>query len=389
MDGRVMHEKDLGFVSWPEVFRHLPVVDAPSIAGRDVEWYRDLVRHPTRDEFWQGLSWEDSYELWNFPVFNVGGWFDSFNASGGTIDAFIKLRQRSSPAMRDGHRLIMGPWAHQFSRPPGEVDFGPSAKLDLRALYLRWMDHYIKGEQNGAENDAPVKVFTMGENRWHDYSDWPPPGVTYRSFYLRSGGLLSTEADTESETSDSYIYDPADPVPTVGGAACCWTQVVAFGAIDQRPLEGRKDVLVYSTPPLTEDLRVTGPVSIRLWVSSSAPDTDFVARLIDVHPDGFAMNLTDGILRARYRDSFETPALMKPGEVYEIIIPLGATSNLFRKGHRIRVHVTSSNFPRFSRNTNTGAQPELDTRMQTAVQTVWHDAARSSQLILPVLDESR
>jgi putative CocE/NonD family hydrolase len=147
-------------------------------------------------------------------------------------------------------------------------------------------------------------------------------------------------------------------------------------------------VLVYSTPPLEEDLRVTGPVSIRLWVSSSAPDTDFVARLIDVAPDGFAMNLTDGILRARYREGFETPQLMDPGQVYEISIPMGATSNLFRKGHRIRVHVTSSNFPRYSRNTNTGTQPELDTRMQPAAQTVWHTSDRPSQLLLPVLDSS-
>lgn len=395
MDGRVMHERDLEFISWPAVFAHLPVVNAPSVAGRDVEWYRELVRHPTRDGFWESLSWENSYELWDFPVFNAGGWFDTFNASGGTIDAFLKLRQRSSAAARGGHRLIMGPWAHQFSRPPGEVDFGPAAKLDLRAMYLRWMDHYIKGEQNGAEKDAPVKVFTMGENRWHDYSDWPPPGVSYRSFYLRSGGLantsagdgwLSTERGGGSESPDRYTYDPADPVPTVGGATCCWSKIVPFGAVDQRPLEDRQDVLVYSTPPLTEDLRVTGPVTIRLWVSSSAPDTDFVARLIDVAPDGFAMNLADGILRTRYRDSFEKPTFMQPDQAYEITIPLGATSNLFRKGHRIRLHVTSSNFPRFSRNTNTGAQPEVDTRMQSAVQTVWHGAGRPSRLILPVLD---
>jgi hypothetical protein len=397
MDGRVMHEKDLDFVRWSEVFKHLPVVDAPSVAGRNVEWYRDLVRHPTRDGFWQGLSWENSYEMWDFPVFNVGGWFDTFNASGGTIDAFVKLRQRSAAQARAGHRLIMGPWAHQFSRPPGQVDFGPMAQLDLRAIYLRWMDHYIKGKQNGAENDAPVKVFTMGENRWHDYADWPPPGVSYRKFFLRSGGRantaagdgrLSTEPDTDSAAADRYTYDPPDPVPTLGGATCCWTQIVPFGAVDQRPLEARSDVLVYSTPPLEEDLRVTGPVSIRLWVSSSAPDTDFVARLIDVAPDGFAMNLTDGILRARYREGFETPQLMDPGQVYEISIPMGATSNLFRKGPRIRVHVTSSNFPRYSRNTNTGTQPELDTRMQPAAQTVWHTSDRPSQLLLPVLDSS-
>jgi putative CocE/NonD family hydrolase len=395
MDRRVMHDKDLTYVPWARVFSHLPVVDAPSLAGRSVDWYRDLTRHPTYDAFWRRLSWEDVYEKVQFPVFNVGGWFDIFNAPGGTLDAFTKLRQRSSKDIRAGHRLIMGPWAHQIARPPGDVNFGTSATLDLRAMYFRWMEHYVKGVPNGADGDLPVKVFTMGENTWHEYPDWPPPGVTYRRFYLRSGGTANTAAGDGAlslqpapprEPPDRYVYDPANPTPTTGGGACCWPQVVPYGATDQRKVEDREDVLVYSTPPLSADLRVTGPVSVTLWVSSSAPDTDFVARLIDVDPSGFAMNLADGILRAKYRQSYETPTLMRAGEAYEITIELGATSNVFRKGHRIRLHVTSSNFPRFSRNTNTGEQPELDTEFRSAKQTVWHSAARPSRLVLPILE---
>jgi len=397
MDGRIVHDKDITYIPWADVFGHVPVVDAPSVAGRNVQWYRDLAKHPSYDAFWEQLSWEKSYEKFEFPVFNVGGWFDQFNSDGGTIEAFTKTRERSPKHIRAGHRLIMGPWAHQFSRPPGEVDFGPEAKLDLRAIFLRWMDHYIRGIENGADQEAPVKVFTMGENVWNEYSDWPPPGVNYRSLYFRSNGqantahgdgTLSPELGSHTEPPDLYTYDPSDPAPTLGGGTCCWPEIVPFGAMDQRPLEGRQDVLVYSTPPLPKDLRVTGPISVKLWVSSSAPDTDFVARLIDVDPSGFAMNLTDGIVRARYRTSYSEPELMQPGEVYEVTIPMGATSNLFRKGHRIRVHVTSSNFPRFSRNTNTGAQPEFDTQMQPAQQTIWHTAARPSHLVLPVLEGS-
>jgi putative CocE/NonD family hydrolase len=395
-DGRVIQPQEIESAPWPKAFAHQPTTDAMKVVGRDPKFYRDWLAHPTYDGYWYQLRFEELYEKFNFPVINVGGWFDLFQNPRGTIDSFQKLRARSPVRVREGHRLIMGPWPHAVnsSSKVGDLEFGPQAIIPLREIYLRWADHYIKGIDNGADRDLPVKLFTMGENAWHDYADWPVPGTQYKDYFLHSGGqanssmgvgTLTPSAPAASEKADQYAYDPASPTPNAGGGNCCWPEIVPWGPLDQRSVERRDDVLVYTTPPLTEDVRVTGPIQARLWVASSARDTDFVVRLVDVYPNGFAMNLTDGILRARYRNSFEKPEFLEPKRPYELTIELGATSNLFAKGHQIRVEVASANFPRFSRNTNTGNQPELDTQMQVAQQTIFHDPQHPSRIILPVL----
>ncbi|MEE9162379.1 MAG: CocE/NonD family hydrolase, partial [Candidatus Neomarinimicrobiota bacterium] len=356
VDGHVVQGQEIEFAPWPKSFRHLPASDALTVVGRNPQFYRDWVAHPTYDDYWRRLRWQDLYKQFDFPVLNIGGWFDIFQK--GTLESFRRLRSEGPARVRDGHRVIIGPWPHSVSNSPrtGDVDFGPESMLQLREITLRWLDHYIKGIDNGAGQEDPVKIFTMGEGVWHSYSEWPVPGTRYEKFYLRSNGSANTllgdgalgpRPPPAGEKPDRYTYDPADPTPTAGGGTCCWPNIVPWGPVDQRAVERRDDVLVYSTPPLEEDLRVSGPVVAKLWIATSAPDTDFTVKLVDVQPNGFAMNLTDGILRARYRKSFEQPELLTPGQPYQLTIDLWNTSNVFKKGHRIRVEVSSSNFPRF------------------------------------------
>ena len=247
----------------------------------------------------------------------------------------------------------------------------------------------------GIGREKPVKIFVMGKNVWREEDDWPLARTRSTRFYLHSGGKANTlsgdgslsTAVTQSEPPDSYVYDPVDPVPTRGGGLCCDHAQLAPGAWDQRPVEARSDVLVYATPPFKEDFEVTGPVSVELYASSSAVDTDFTAKLVDVWPNGFAQNLTDGILRARYRNTPEKPEFMNPGEIYKLPVDLWATSNVVRAGHRLRVEISSSNFPRFDRNLNTGEDQARATRIVKATNTIYHDRAHPSAVILPVVPQ--
>jgi putative CocE/NonD family hydrolase len=258
---------------------------------------------------------------------------------------------------------------------------------------LRWFDLTLKGVSTGLELEKPVKIFVMGENVWRDEDDWPLARAQNTDFYLRSGGSANslngdgTLSATQpgDEPPDHFLYDPGNPVRTQGGGNCCDHDHLAPGVFDQRPAENRNDVLVYSTEPLDRETEVTGPVTLELYVSSSAVDTDFTAKLVDVYPDGFARNLADGILRLRYRNSFERAESLTPGEIYPIKVDLWATSNLFRKGHRIRLEISSSNFPRYDRNLNTGEDLLTGKRMVPAKQTVYHDPEHPSALILPVV----
>jgi uncharacterized protein len=398
IDGRIDQYQEIAFVPWANVFQHLPVNHALSAAGRDPQFYSDWVMHPTYDRYWQQLRWDELYKDFDFPVLNIGGWYDVFQR--GTIENFERMHGQGPSGDRNKQMLIVGPWVHRsaatlhFDSQQGAVDFGPESSLDLRQMILHWFDHYVKGVDNGVDKELSVKVFTMGENSWHNYEDWPVPGTVYAKYYLRSNGSanssygdgsLSTTAPGLNDAPDHYTYDPNHPVPTVGGANCCTPEIIPWGPMDQRVVEQRPDVLVYTTPPLDEEVRVTGIMSLSLWMASSARDTDFTAKLVDVYPSGFAMNLADGIVRARYRSSFEHPELLEPGKPYQVTIDLGSTSNLFKKGHRISLEISSSNFPRYSRNTNTGNQPEVDTTWQTAQQTVLHDSHHDSFLVLPVL----
>jgi putative CocE/NonD family hydrolase len=304
----------------------------------------------------------------------------------------------ATPEARRGQKLIMGPWAHLMpyavptSRGTGDIDFGPEAKIELHAIQLRWFDQHLKGLATGILEEPPVRLFVMGENRWRDESEWPLKRTTYTKVFLHSrggantssgNGSLSLAAPTGDEAADSYVYDPADPVPTRGGT----TLGLAPGVFNQSEIEQRKDMLVYTGEPLAEPLEVTGPVSLKLFAASSAPDTDFVAKLIDVRPDGYAHNLAEGVVRARFRDSLSNPAPITPGKTYEYAIDMWATSHLFKRGHRVRLEITSSNFPRYDRNPNTGHDFGVDGEkdLRTARQTIFHTASSASHLMLPVI----
>lgn len=265
----------------------------------------------------------------------------------------------------------------------------------MEDLRLRWFDYVLKGIDNGMAQEKPVKIFVMGRNVWRDEDDWPLARARETRYYLHSQGKANTlsgngelsAAAPAAEPADKYTYDPADPTPTRGGGLCCDNNHEPSGAFDQRPVEARTDVLVYSTSPFKEDTEVTGPVSVELYASSSAVDTDFTGKLVDVWPNGYAQNLTDGIQRARYRVTPEKAEFMNPGEVYKFTIDLVATSNVFLKGHQLRVEISSSNFPHYDRNLNTGGDQGHSTRMMKAINSVYHDREHPSALIVPVVPQ--
>ncbi len=358
---------------------------APELAG--------LVARPYDPADNRPYSVAASYDRIEVPAYNVGGWYDIF--AQGTLHNFTALRQDGATPEARRARLLMGPWSHvNYGGVVGDMDFGFTSALafmnlqgDLTGLTGRWFDHWLKGIDNGVTDEPPVKLFIMGENRWRDESEWPLARAEYTPFYLHSdgghgGGALSREAPGD-ETPDRYTYDPADPVPTLGGAILM-NGLYGPGVKDQRPIEARPDVLVYTSAPLVEDTEVTGPIVVKLWAISDAPDTDWVARLVDAHPDGFAQNLTDGVIRARYRDG-DTPKPIEPGQAYEYTIDLWSTANVFKAGHRVRLDVTSSCFPRWDRNPNTGAPFGHETELRPAHQTILHDRAHPSHVALPII----
>ena len=378
-------------------FRYMPMKDMPHLKNGLARYYYDWLDHPEYDDYWKRVSIEESHADISVPAYNFGGWHDIF--LGGTIRNYARMREMgATQAARDGQRLTIGPWVHGGAPPAvsGEYNFGTraaGAAIDLMGEMLRFYDHILLGEDNGFENDRPVRIFVMGENKWRREDEWPLSRAETASFYLHSGGQansLNGDGTLSRETPgdqppDVYLYNPMNPVPTVGGGLCCDPAFMAPGAYDQRWVEGRDDVLVYSTPPLAQDVEVTGPVSVTLYASTNASDTDFTAKLVDVEPSGYARNLTDGIIRARYRNGGGPAAHIQPGRVYEYAIDLWATSNLFRKGHRIRLEISSSNFPRFDRNANTGDEIGSDATFVPALQTVYHTSEYPSRVDLPIV----
>src|SRR5882672_5043841 len=357
-------------------------------------YYLDWLAHPSYDEYWKQWSIEDHYAQIQVPVFSVAAWYDIF--LGGSLRNFVRLQtEGGTEAARKGQKLYVGTGGHAggWGGKIGAVDFGDAALLDPDILMLRWYDHLLKDEANGAENDKAVKIFVMGKNVWRDEENWPLARAQATKYFLHShgaangisgDGTLTTIAPI-SEERDTYNYDPADPTPTIGGPLCCAPLPPGLGPQDQRPAEARNDVLVFTTPAFSQEFEVTGPISAELFVSSSAVDTDFTAKLVDVWPNGFAQNLTDGILRMRYRKSAEKPELVNPGEVYRITIDMWATSNVFLPGHKLRLEVSSSDFPRFDRNLNTGEEQARGTRIVKATSMVFHDKKHPSALVLPVI----
>jgi putative CocE/NonD family hydrolase len=312
------------------------------------------------------------------------------------------MRARGGSAAARRPQLIIGPWAHGNSRGVfAERTYGTmgsSLAFDLGGAHLRWFDHHLCGIDNGVEDEPAVRLFVMGPDVWRDEADWPLPDTQFTAFHLRGGGRANTsEGDgglttdpAGNEPADVYVYDPRDPAPTVGGGTILPGAHVSAnaGPRDQTTVEARADVLCYTSDRLEADVEVTGPVTLLLFASSSARDTDFTGKLVDVHPDGRAEIATDGILRARYRESAACPELLVPGRVYELHIDLGATARIFPAGHRIRLEVSSSNFPRFDRNTNTGGRIAGDAVCDfvRAVNRVYHDTEQPSRLILPIID---
>ncbi len=402
IDGRVA--QFTGAYDWPRVYRTLPIADAPMAAGHRAPHYRDWLAHPTRDTHWSSLSHEDKYETVAAPILTVEGWYDIF-LRGALQDHVAVTRSARTEEARRGKRLVIGPWVHATGRrnntpagqaaDPNAVDFGAAGEVDLQRVYLRWFDSWLKGIDNGVPRDPPVRIFVMGENYWRDEQEWPLARTQYTNYYLTSGGransllgdgaLSTARPPATAFETDTYVYDPANPVPTLGGNLCCAAQVPS-GPWDQRAAERRDDVLVYTSEPLTAPVEVTGPIVMKLFASSSARDTDWTAKLVDVGPDGFARNVQDGIVRARYREAPGKPGtLIQPGTVYEYTIDMWATSNTFLPGHRIRLEVASSNFPRFDRNLNTGEDPATGTRIEVARQTVYHSARYPSHVVLPII----
>ncbi len=356
-------------------------------------YFLDWLAHPSYDEYWKKLSIEEHFSDIKVPGLTVAAWYDLFQ--GGSLRNYAGIKEHGgTDAARKGQHLLVVIGGHAgIGRKIGDVDFGPeAAKYVEDEVTLDWYSYLFKGASNRFSHQ-PVTLFVMGANQWRNEDAWPLERAQNTRYYLHSvkganssdgDGSLSTTMPQE-EKPDQYVYDPAKPTPTVGGPLCCDSDHLPPGPRDQRPVETRSDVLVYSTGPLSKDMEVTGPVSLEIYVSSSAVDTDFTGKLVDVWPNGFAQNLTEGILRARYRDSQERPEPVTPGKPYKLTVDLWSTSNVFKQGHSLRLEVSSSNFPRFDRNLNTGEDTASDTHSVPATNTVLHDGNHLSALVIPVV----
>jgi hypothetical protein len=380
-----------------KTFRALPLTALPMLSRPDLaQGYLGMATHPDDDDFWAQMDASSRIPKMTVSALHFGGWYDIF-AGATPRDYAAMARSAATEMARHSQKLIMGPWLHgPLSGLVGDVDYGMRAS-DMAVLsnevMWRWFDYWLKGIDNGILNESPVRIFVMGKNRWREENEWPLARTVYTPYYLHSAGkantlnsdgVLSVERPT-GEPQDRYTYDPHDPVPTQGGGLCCSQAALPGGAFDQRQVEERKDVLVYTSAMLEQDLEVTGPLKVVLWAESSAVDTDWTAKLVDVHPCGYARNLCDGIIRARYRHGAHHAELLAPGVLEEYVIELGPTSNVFLAGHRIRLEISSSNFPRFDRNLNTGRSALTEDDMLVAQQIIYHDAAHPSHIVLPVI----
>ena len=385
---------------WDKWYRFLPLKDLPDYIGiKNSHIWRWEVAHPLREDAWPGIGEHPApghvgpgkYDGIRVPTFNLTGWYDQTLTS--VIASFLNMQRNGPPELRETHKLMIGPWTHSalFQTGQGQLVYPAQAAPNGLEWRLRWFDRHLKGIDNGLEREPPVYIYVMGADQWRNECEWPLARTKYLDYYLHSSGRANTSLGDgalsaglpQGEAPDRFTYDPNDPVPTLGGNVAM--QPPRVGPYDQRPIELRNDVLVYSTPPLVEDVEVTGPVVLRLYASTDRTDTDFTGKLIDVHPNGFAQILTEGIIRGRYRNSFTQTTLLTPGAPTEFYIDLWATSNVFRKGHRIRLEVSSSNFPKYDRNPNTGDKFGENARLLPAKQTVYHDAAHPSRLVLPVI----
>ena len=412
-----------------EILDQFPLKEGHTILRRlpsYERWAIDILTHGDYDDYWRqrGYAISEYYqEHADVPTLYLGGWYDSYARN--TCESYVAL----SKIKKSPQRLLMGPWTHAAYEVTysGDVDFGSEAPINYNDLRLAWFDHYLKRMDSEVADWSPVRIFTMGTGDgnwvvhgapgygsdypgrinhggyWRSEPDWPLTGTRYTPYYLQGDSSLSpVKPEPGSQRSaTAFTFDPTDPVPTIGGGISAVVEWRA-GGFDQRgrpdfvgckdtlPLNSRGDVLSFQTPPLEEDLEITGPIEMHLWAASSAVDTDFTAKLVDVfppsedHPEGVAINITDSIIRARYRNGWESPELLTPGQSYEFVFQLYPTSNIFRKGHSVRLDISSSNWPRFDVNPNTGGPLGLERRYQVAHQTIYHDADFPSHIVLPV-----
>ena len=364
---------------------YLPLLEIPDDAmyGIGPHWRKWLNDHAT-DHF----GFEGKHRSMAVPALTQTGWYDQQVMS---IKNFTGLKENAATELaRNNQYLIVGPWTHDGTEWPtrlGDMDFGPEAHIDYYDITSQWYRRWLYDEEDAIANWPKVRIFVMGDNTWRDEEDWPLARTRYVPYYLHSGGGAASvsgdgklsEEPPGDEPVDEYVYDPRDPVMTL------YQQRGQHEPLDQRALDDRRDILRFATPPLRQEVEVTGHIRLKLYAASTARDTDFVVKLLDIWPNGFAQELCYGIVRARYRESFENPSLIEPGTVYEYDIAINPTSNVFKPGHRIRLDVSSSDFPNFDRNHNTGGNDYADATLIAARQTVFHDAARPSHVILPVI----
>jgi len=384
-------------VSLAEIWKTLPLVDMMKKAGGPPTDWEDIVSHGPGDPYWKNLGYLLNTDRFDTPSLQVDSWYDFGTDT--VLYQFNLMREKAVSAHgRDNQFTILSPTAHCRSESAtehtivGQRDMG-DARFGYYQLYLRWFDHWLKGVDNGVTEMPHLQIYVMGKNEWRGEQEWPLARTKFTRYYLHSGGnansrfgegTLSTVLPG-TEPPDRYVYDPTAPVQSVGGPICCTGPEAPPGAFDQSDVEARQDVLVYSTPVLEKGIEVTGPIEAELYVSSSARDTDFTAKLVDVCPDGKAYNIQEGILRARYREGFDKQVWLTPEQVYELKVNMGATSNYFAPGHRIRLEISSSNFPRFDRNLNTGGRNYDEKEGVPARNTIHHSNMHASAIILPVI----
>ncbi len=393
---RMTPERD--FTKYYSLIPTLPIIDILKRAGLPPTDYEDFASNNPEAKYFQDLEWARASDRFDVPALFVDSWYDYGVAE--ALELFNLFQKNAvSEKSRNNQFIIIAPSTHcGYSDATektiiGGRDLG-DARLDFLDLQLRWYDHWLKGIENGVTDMPKVRYYLMGKNEWRSAEGWPIPGTRYQKLYLKSGGgansrygdgLLAT-APPDNDPPDQFVYDPATPVPSLGGQSCCTGTDTEAGGYDQSEIEMRHDVLVYTSPVQEEGIEVTGPLEVVLYVSSSAKDTDFTAKLVDVYPDGRAFNVQEGALRMRYRNGFAESLTMSPGEIYEIHLNLHATSNYFGAGHRIRLEVSSSNFPRWDRNLNTGGNNYDETEWEIARNTVYHSKDHPSYIVLPVIE---
>ncbi len=386
VSGRLSQNMDT--VNWPKVYDHLPLLTMDEQAGRINKNWREYYEHTQFDDYWEAISYQHKFDQVEVPVLHISGWYDDEQV-GTPLNFMGMTKHEATERAWRFQKMIIGPWGHAVnaSRKLGEVDFGPEAVIDLQGYEMRWFRHWLANEKNGIETEPPVRIFVMGANVWRDELEWPLERTEFTRLHLHSKGSANSRFGDgslgvgwpDAEPPDHYDYDPARPVPFI-------TEPVSSqigGPDDYSAIEQRGDVLVYTTLPLVTPSEDTGPVRVILYAASSAPDTDFTAKLLDVWPNGFVQRLTDGIVRARFRDGMAAPSLIEPGQIYEYTIDLWNTSHVFGVGHAIRLEISSSAFPKYDRNQNTGAPLGQTTEFVTAHQTIYHDAEHPSHLLMP------